>query len=306
MGFQLKGQSIARSMLDHYIGHPAPPLLILHGPAGVGKFSAAEWFIQCALCETGNGCGQCPSCRLFSRQEHPDYILFPEEKILIGDEKQPAPFTVRWLIRTRLMYPPFKAAQRYILIPRADLIQNEAETALLKTLEEPPEHSRFVLLVEDLELLKETIISRGVCIPFHLIPGNTMSEITGQSDQFILDLMGGSLELSSVILDDSFIRLKEKIEDGLGHPMGLHELEIYASLEKNFQDWKTQLDRSYEEILDLIGLMILKSSERLPDFPAVAEAVFEFKAGLHKRMAGMTHYYLSRFFSRLNRVLFGH
>ncbi|HBS05459.1 MAG TPA: hypothetical protein DEA96_10865 [Leptospiraceae bacterium] len=306
MGFQLKGQTIARSMLEHYLSKPAPPLLILHGPAGVGKFSSAEWFIQCSLCEIGTGCGQCPSCRLFARQEHPDYILFPEERVLIGDEKQPAPFTVRWLIRTRLMYPPFKAERRFILIPRADLIQNEAETALLKTLEEPPDHTRFILMVEDLELLKETIISRGVCIPFHLIPSATMSEITGQSDPYILDLMGGSLELSSLILDESFIKLKEKIEDGLGHPMGLHELEIYVSLEKNFQTWKTHLDRSYEEVLDLIGLMILKSSERLPDFPAIADAVFDLKAGLHKRMAGMTHYHLSRFFARLARILFGH
>lgn len=306
MPFQLKGQTIARSMLDHYLNGSAPPLLILHGPAGVGRFSAAEWFIQSALCETGNGCGQCPSCRLFARQEHPDYILFPEDRVLIGDEKQPAPFTVRWLIRTRLMYPPFKSERRFILFPRSDLIQNEAETALLKTLEEPPEHSRFMMLVEDLSLLKETIISRGVCVPFHLIPSATMAEITGQSDPYTLDLMGGSLELSSVILDQSFQRLREKIEDGLGHPMGLHELETYVSLEKNFQEWKTHLDKSYEEILDLIGLMILKSSERLPDFPLIAEAVFQLKAGLHKRMAGMTHYHLSRFFARISRILFGH
>ena len=222
MSFQLKGQSIARSMLDHYLSKPAPPLLILHGPAGVGKFSAAEWFIQCSLCDIGNGCGQCPSCRLFARQEHPDYILFPEERVLIGDEKQPAPFTVRWLIRTRLMYPPFKGQRRFILMPRADLIQNEAETALLKTLEEPPDHSRFILMVEDLELLKETIISRGVCIPFQLIPASTMADITGQSDPYILDLMGGSLELSNLILDESFIKflvalLKAGVVSGILH-----------------------------------------------------------------------------------------
>lgn len=304
MGFQLKGQNIARSMLEHYLNLSSPPLLLLHGPSGVGKFSAAEWFVQCSLCETGNACGQCPSCRLLARKEHPDYILFPEDRVLIGDEKQPAPFTVRWLIRTRLMYPPFKSRRRFILIPRADLIQNEAETALLKTLEEPPEHSRFILLVEDLERLKETIISRAVSIPFHLIPTSVISEITGEKDHYVLDLMGGSLELVSLISDPSFNKLKDRIEDGLAHPMGLHDLENFLAQEKNFQDWKDHLERSYEEILDLVGLMILKSSERLPDFPAIAKCVFDLKAGLHMRMAGMTHYHLSRFFARLARVLF--
>lgn len=306
MGFQLKGQNIARSMLEHYLDRPAPPLLLLHGPSGVGKFSAAEWFVNCSLCETGNACGQCPSCRMFARKEHPDYIIFPEDRILIGDDKQPAPFTVRWLIRTRIMYPPFKSERRFILIPRADLIQNEAETALLKTLEEPPEHSRFIFLVEDLELLKETIVSRAVSIPFHLISSAAMAELTGQADPYALDLMGGSLELAGLILDDSFRKLRERIDDGLAHPMGLHDLEVFVSQEKNFSEWKEHLERSYEEILDLVGLMILKSSERLPDFPDIAGAVFDLKAGLHMRMAGMTHYHVSRFFARLARILFGH
>ncbi|MCB1165392.1 MAG: hypothetical protein KDK37_02875 [Leptospiraceae bacterium] len=304
MGFTLQGQSIAYSMLEHYLNLGAPPLLILHGPAGVGKFSSAEWFVQSALCETGNACGRCPSCRLFLKREHPDYIQFPEDRILIGDEKQPAPFTVRWLLRTRLQYPPFKAARRYIVFPRADLIQNEAETALLKTLEEPPEHSRFLFIVEDLELLKETIISRGVSVPFHLIPGSDMAKLTNQNDHYLLDLMGGSLELSGIVLDQSFSQLREKIEDGLAHPMGLHELEVFVSNEKNFQEWRERLDRSYEEILDLIGLMILKSSERLADFPEIADTIFRFKAGIHRRMAGMTHYYLAQLFTRIGRILF--
>ena len=174
---ELKGQPIASRMMNaHLEGHP-PPLMVLYGSDGTGKWSAAEAFIQQSMCEVGTGCGACPACRKILRGEHPDFIRFPEDRTYIGETSEPAEFTVRWLLNTRLCYTPFDGDIRFVLFPRADLIQHEAETALLKTLEEPPEHTRFIFLVRSLDDLKQTIVSRGVAIPFRLLPEAVVREL---------------------------------------------------------------------------------------------------------------------------------
>ena len=170
----IKGQPVAVTLLSNYLEREIPPLLILHGPDGVGKWSAAEAFIRHRFCQTRQGCGNCTPCRKLQNGSHPDLIAFSEEKIQIGDHENPEEFTVRWLLRTRIRYAPNESDLRFILIPRADLILHEAETALLKTLEEPPEHTKFIFLTPDLSLLKETIVSRGLCIPFQRLNRSAM------------------------------------------------------------------------------------------------------------------------------------
>ncbi len=302
---QLRGQKIASTMLQYYLTAPLPPLLILHGPDGVGKWSAAEALIRQKMCEVGTGCGTCSACRMLARNDHPDYIRFSEERIAIGEPEDPAPFTVRWLLQTRLCYSPFEASLRFVLIPDASLIQHEAETALLKTLEEPPEHTRFIFLVRSLQELKPTIISRGVTIPFSHLPAAEMQTILGGVSPELLELTGGSLHLYPLLQGELTRALQDKIEEALKHPLSLLELERWILREeKRGFSGHTEEEINSHTALDLFSLLLLQGTRSHDSSLAAAEAIFEFKGDLHRDYPGMTPYFLGRLFHRLMQALF--
>lgn len=294
-------------MMSSYLQAHPPPLMVLHGPDGTGKWSAAEAFIQQSMCEVGTGCGACPACRKILRGEHPDFIRFPEDRVYIGETTDPADFTVRWLLNTRLCYTPFDGPMRYVLFPRADLIQHEAETALLKTLEEPPQHTRFLFLVRNLDDLKQTIVSRGVPIPFRLLPETVMRELGGELSEAELRLLGGSLHLAPFLKTELFRKMSEMVRNGLEHPQALVQLEkwIRQGEQKRFADLLPQ-DEGFEylELLDIFGLLLLENLTGHPQRQSLAPAVFEFKAQLHREMSGLHHYLLGRLFQKLDRILF--
>ena len=279
--------------------------MIFHGPDGTGKWSAAEAFIQQKLCEVQTGCGNCSTCKKLLSGNHADYIRFPQEKVAIGEPTDPEVFTVRWLLKTRIIYSPFDAPLRFVLFPRADLIQHEAETALLKTLEEPPEHTRFIFLVRSLDEIKQTIVSRGVCIPFGLLPREELKHL-GEIPPETLDLLGGSMELLPFVYTDLFNQMREKIRAGLEHPLSLLELErwLHSGERKGFAELTGEEKYSYAEILEQFTLLLLVQSQDHERAAAIRRQVFRLKLDLHLDMAGMQPYILGRFFNGLDRILF--
>lgn len=100
-------------------------------------------------------CGHCPSCMLLSAGNHPDfYLLQPEEgKKIIGVDSVRA-------INEALLKTPQVAARRVCIIEPVDQLNDSASNALLKLLEEPPEHTYFLLIADHLERVLPTIRSR--------------------------------------------------------------------------------------------------------------------------------------------------
>lgn len=301
---ELIGQNIARRLLGRYLERNVPPLLIFHGPEGTGKCDAAEAFIRQKLCRVGTGCGHCISCQKIQAGEHPDYIRFPDEPIAIGEPHDPAPFTIRWLLHTRLCYAPYESSQRFILFTRADLIHHEATAALLKTLEEPPEHTRFILLTPDLDILKPTIVSRGVGVPFHHLPLTELKKM-GEIREEFMEMLGGSLNLLPFFYSELYQELKEKVRAALKHPLALIELEEWLQkAAKNPLRQKLDDDGySYEEMLDICSLMMLKFSESHEQRIPIALAIFDFKEGLQPDQPGLLPYLLGRLFHRLLEIM---
>ncbi len=303
---ELRGQKIASRMLDHYSRAPLPPLLILHGPDGTGKWSAAEALIRIKMCEVGTGCGTCPACRKFDKDLHADYIRFPDQRVLIGDAEHPDEYTIRWLLQTRIRYTPFDGNIRFVLIPRAEALQHEAETALLKTLEEPPEHTRFIFLTRHLSDLKETIISRGVTVPFQLLSHAELKSLIPGAPEEWFDFLGGSLHLAPLLQSPLLNKMKEWVDDAFSHPLKMLEMErrVTTAEKSGFGDLLEKGLYGFEEILDLLGLIILRHAAGLSDNgDMVREAVFEFKQELHNNQSGMTPYLLSLFFHRLTSAI---
>src|SRR5262245_2000502 len=116
------------------------PSLIFAGPEGVGKRHAAIALAQLMNCPTPAGrdaCGTCPSCSRIARGVHPDVLLIePGETGSIRIEQ------VRDAI-DRSAYRPFEGKRRVVIIDDADAMVPEAQNAMLKTLEEPPQGSTF-------------------------------------------------------------------------------------------------------------------------------------------------------------------
>lgn len=247
---ELKGQPRALAILESYTERLPPPLLLFTGPPGTGKFSAARAFVQIHLCDTRTACGQCGGCNRFLKGEHPDFIQFPEGKVKIGDAKKPEQYTVRWLLQTRLPYRPHEGGLRFILIPDAADMNTEAETALLKTLEEPPEHTRFIFLAPDAAYMKPTVVSRAVIVPFGLLSRAALAQIADVPAE-MLDLLGGSLEHQALLQSPLFKEMRERTAGALTR---LEILELESWMLKQEKELKSQDAMSAEEIWETLSL----------------------------------------------------
>ncbi len=303
---ELKGQPIALRMLQVYSKEPLPPLLILHGPEGTGKYSAALALMKIRFCEIGTGCGVCASCRRFDHGNHADAVIFPEDKVLIGSEEKPEEFTVRWLQQTRIPYSPFDGKERIVMFPAAHLIQHEAVTALLKTLEEPPSHTRFIFLAHNKEELMQTILSRGVLVPFQHLPSEEVARLTKGAFSGYEDLLGGSLKAVPFLLTELKSELEKRIDEALDNPVRMLQFEkwILSGEKTGFEKLQGDDPMSFPEIVDIAGMMILKRSENHPARLEIAQEVFRFKEVQNREMPGMFPYAWSAFTARLTEVLF--
>ena len=134
-----------------------PPSLIFAGPDGVGKRTAAVALAQLLNClapAAADACGVCASCRRIARGVHADVLIIePGETGTIKIDQ------VREAIE-RAAYRPFEGRRRVVIVDDADAMVIEAQNALLKTLEEPPAASIFVLVTSRPDLLLPTVLSR--------------------------------------------------------------------------------------------------------------------------------------------------
>jgi DNA polymerase-3 subunit delta' len=160
-----------------------PHAILFHGPAGIGKADFIEAFAQALLCEDvrpdGHACGACASCGWFVQGNHPDYrrvrpeALEDEAPAAEGDD---APAEEK-KTKTKAASKEIKIEQvralsdfmnisthrqglRVVVLYPAEALNMPASNALLKTLEEPPPGTVFLLASNGLDRLLPTILSR--------------------------------------------------------------------------------------------------------------------------------------------------
>ncbi len=159
MRFPLVGNSLARQLLDNaFFGQRIPHAILIEGESGTGKTTLSRYIAAAALCSGEDvPCGGCRSCHLVSVGSHPDlYVVEPEAgKKNISVEQ----------IRT-LRGEAYKKAQmgksRVFIIENAETLNQNAQNAILKVLEEPPGDTVFILNCVSASSLLVTVNSRCV------------------------------------------------------------------------------------------------------------------------------------------------
>ncbi len=134
---------------------------ILNGERGSGKKMLANLFAMSLQCQNreanGDACGKCQSCRQAVNGNQPDIIRVTHEKpntISVDD--------IREQVNNDIVIKPYSSRYKIYIIPEADLMSVQAQNALLKTIEEPPEYAVIMLLTENADTLLPTIRSRCV------------------------------------------------------------------------------------------------------------------------------------------------
>lgn len=134
---------------------------ILNGQRGSGKKMLAKLFAMTLQCESNKSdpCGECRSCIQANNGNQPDIITVKHEKpasISVDD--------IRTQVNGDIMIKPYSSPYKVYIIPEADLLTVQAQNALLKTIEEPPEYAVILLLTENADSLLPTIRSRCVML----------------------------------------------------------------------------------------------------------------------------------------------
>jgi DNA polymerase III subunit delta' len=192
---ELLARSIARDAL--------PPSLILAGPAAAGTGPAALAVAQALNCSAlapvavetsptaanlaADACGRCAHCIRVAKGVHPDVLaIAPSDSGSIRID------AVREAIE-RTGYRPFEGRRRVVIIGQADALVPAAQNALLKTLEEPPRSSVFVLVTEHPDLLLPTVRSRCIRLVFsHASPQPIDADARDVAQRVLGHVAGGT------------------------------------------------------------------------------------------------------------------
>ena len=243
-----EGAVPARSLYDAVVGQPRAArqlrmaarrpvhAYLFHGPPGSGKRAAARAFAASLLCPTG-GCGVCHDCRRALAGTHPDLVVIERTGASLDvDEAR--------TIVSRAQRRPLEADRQVLLVTDVHLAE-KAAPALLKTIEEPPPTTVFVLLADDLPASLATIASRCVKVAFDPVPVEEVAQwlvahgVTDDVARSVAAVSGGRLDRARLLATDrGFVHRQEQWRsvpsrlDGTGAAAAVVASELLASAEE--------------------------------------------------------------------------
>lgn len=184
----LRNDQLKKQLADEIRGNRFPHAYILAGPDGSGKHTLAKNIAAALACKSGGAipCGNCPDCRKILDGFSPDVLY-------IRKEPEKKEFTVNLIreIKESLYIAPNELEKRVYILEEAETMNQSAQNAFLKMLEEPPAYVVFLLLCSNTENLLETIKSRAPILRMEPIPNQEIRA-------YLLEHSARARELGSV------------------------------------------------------------------------------------------------------------
>jgi len=215
---------------------------ILNGEKGSGKTLLANRFALSIQCESKGEiegpCDSCPSCKQGLSKNQPDIIWVTHEKpnVITVDE-------VRKQINSTIDIKPYSSPYKIYIIEQADLLNTQAQNALLKNIEEPPSYAIFILLTRNAHHLLETIRSRCVILQLRnianvLIRKYLIEQLNVPRERVDLAVAFAQGSLGQAILlaeSESFNEVRQEITSLLAKIKEMDTVEVYEAV-KNMKE----------------------------------------------------------------------
>lgn len=226
---------------------------IISGEADSGKKMLARAFAATLQCEKGGlePCHECKSCIKFASGNQPDIITITHEKpgIISVDE-------IREQLVDDITTKPYESKYKIYIIPDAELMNQQAQNAILKTIEEPPQYAVILLLTSNLDKILETVRSRCIILTTKPVRERDMLSylkgmgLSEDKAYFCLDFAQGNLGRAIKLAgNDEYNRVIESVVSVLKK---IHEMDVddLAVAIKAIQDFKLSIN-------DYMDLMIM-------------------------------------------------
>lgn len=229
---------------------------MLIGEPGMGKKTIAESFAESILCEERKPgeyehCGKCRSCHQVETGNHPDCIFVTHEKsnLISVDE-------IREQLVSDVEIKPYQGSKKVYIVPDAEMMNEQAQNALLKTLEEPPEYAVIILLVANADLMLPTLLSRSIKLPLAPLPDQVIEEKlikdyyiqkyrTSSIVKFARGNLGRAIEMSE---NDDFIEDKNTASDIMK--------KVVKTESYQWKDWIDELSKDKARLPFFLGLFM--------------------------------------------------
>lgn len=238
---------------------------IILGESGSGKNLLAYSFAKSLQCEnsTEEACHKCESCIQVETFNNPDIKkLYPEKETSIGVDD------IRKQINNDIQIKPYRYKHKIYIIENAERMTQQAQNALLKTLEEPPKYAVILLLVNNVDNLLSTIISRCIVLKIRAINKQSIKNYLIKQKEIIETkadtaamFSKGSIGIAlKLALSDEFIDMKDKCIKQIMSLNAFNTNDILNFI-KEIDEYKSNI----KEYLDLIlmwyrDVLILKAS----------------------------------------------
>jgi len=253
---------------------------LISGMQGMGKRTLARLLAQYLLC-TGEQkpCGVCPACQQIAEGNHPDVNIVMPGKPLSPEVKaglQGIPVDeIRYVI-SLVGQHTFTGGRRVVIIERADKMNQPAQNALLKTLEEPMAGTVFLLLTDQPDLLLPTIISRCRALKLHPWPNETVLRalqahgVAADLAKRALSVCGGSIgQALSIASDEEFWKRRA---DVMRDFFGLSGRSEILRVSGEWRERKEEADSLLNDLEDMVRTLMLvrlgqQDAALLSDYP---------------------------------------
>jgi len=231
---------------------------IFNGEDGCGKKTLATVYAATLLCVDGGTrpCGRCVSCRQALSGNNPDIINVVHEKtvVSVGD--------IRLQVNQDIQIKPYAGRYKVFLIDEAEKMNEQAQNALLKTIEEPPGYVKIILITNNYKSFLPTILSRCVLLDFRPVPKDVIKKFLIEKHQvpdYLAEISaaysGGIVGRAvSYATSEAFISMKEEVVrflaklsdddgdmyDGLGY---------FIENKKNVDEWLDLIIMWFRDVL---------------------------------------------------------